>query len=60
MFEDIKKAVYNTVAKDFGKSLVLLDCKVVSIKDMPSQIMYFSVNVYSYDYYKKTLIKQVF
>ena len=33
---DIKKAVYNTLAKVFDKSLVLLDRKVVSIKDMPS------------------------
>ena len=37
MFEkDIKKAVYDTLAKVFDKYLVLLDCKVVSTKDIPS------------------------
>ena len=37
MFEkDVKKAVYDTLAKVFDESLVLLDCKVVSIKDIPS------------------------
>ena len=34
--KDIKKAVYNSLAKVFDKSLVLHDHKVVSIKDMPS------------------------
>ena len=37
MFEkDVKKAVYDTLVKVFDESLVLLDCKVVSIKDIPS------------------------
>ena len=34
--KDIKKAVYDTLAKVFDKNLVLLYCKVVSIKNIPS------------------------
>ena len=34
--KDVKKAVYDTLVKVFDESLVLLDCKVVSIKDIPS------------------------
>ena len=37
MFEkDVKKAVHDTLAKVFDESLVLLDCKVLTIKDIPS------------------------
>ena len=37
MFEkDVKKPTYDMLAKVFDKSLVLLDCKVVSIKDILS------------------------
>ena len=51
--KDIKKAVYNMVAKIVDKSLVFLDCKAASMKDGPSKMLLFYCKRVSYDYCRK-------